>query len=94
MVLDHSLGNGELTREAVTWPGSVRRRSHRDRSPRGQVASVLEQATPADLQSTERTRWPFRYRPFGDVVAWVNVKLTKNGAEIGYARFLYVVNAS
>ncbi|HMH81922.1 MAG TPA: hypothetical protein VK531_03565 [Gemmatimonadales bacterium] len=28
-------------------------------------------------------------RPFGDVIAWVNVELTKNAAEIGYARFLY-----
>ena len=29
-----------------------------------------------------------------DVVAWVNVELTKNAAEIGYARFLYAVSAS
>ncbi len=35
------------------------------------------------------TRWPYRDRPFGDVIAWVNVELTKNAAEIGYARFLY-----
>jgi len=38
--------------------------------------------------------WPFQDRPFGDVVAWVNVELTKNAAEIGYARFLYAVRAS
>ena len=55
---------------------------------------MLERATVADLQSTERPRWPFCDRPFGDVVAWVNVELTKNAAEIGYARFLYAVNAS
>jgi hypothetical protein len=30
-------------------------------------------------------------RPFGDVLAWVNLELTKNAAEIGYARFLYAV---
>ena len=41
----------------------------------------------------QRTRWLFRDRPFGDVVAWVNVELTKNAAEIGYARFLYAVSA-
>jgi NADPH-dependent 2,4-dienoyl-CoA reductase/sulfur reductase-like enzyme len=34
-----------------------------------------------------------RNTPFGDVVAWVNVELTKNAAEIGYARFLYAVGA-
>jgi hypothetical protein len=28
-------------------------------------------------------------RPFADVIAWVSVELTKNAAEIGYARFLY-----
>ena len=28
--------------------------------------------TADDLRSTERTRWPFQNRPFGDVVAWVN----------------------
>ena len=42
---------------------------------------------------SERTRWPFQGRPFGDVVAWANVELTKNAAEIGYARFLYAVRA-
>ena len=35
--------------------------------------------------------WPFRDRPFGDVVAWVNIELTKNASELGYARFLYAV---
>lgn len=44
-----------------------------------------------DWRSSRRTRWPFRERPFGDVVAWVSVELTKNAAEIGYARFLYAV---
>jgi hypothetical protein len=41
------------------------------------------------MRSDQRTRWPFQDRPFGDVIAWVNVELTKNAAEIGYARFLY-----
>ncbi len=30
----------------------------------------------------------------GDVVAWVNVELTKTAAEIGYARFLYAVQSN
>jgi len=54
---------------------------------------VLEQITGKDLRSRQRTRWPFQDRPFGDVVAWLNVELTKNAAEIGYARFLYAVSA-
>ena len=44
-----------------------------------------------ELRSETHTRWPFQQRPFGDVLAWVNVELTKNAAEIGYARFLYAV---
>lgn len=47
--------------------------------------------TDDDMRSQERTRWPFKDRPFGDVIAWVNVELTKNAAEIGYVRFLYGV---
>jgi hypothetical protein len=43
------------------------------------------------VRASERTRWPCCNRPFGDVVAWVNVELTKSAAEIGYARFLYAV---
>jgi hypothetical protein len=91
MVLDHSFGNGTLTRETVVWPGNaddVRQwLTHLQREWR----AVLEQVTDDDLRSTQRTRWPFRDRAFGDVIAWVNVELTKNAAEIGYARFLYAV---
>jgi hypothetical protein len=89
MVEDHSFGAGTLTREAVTWPGeaeAVRARIHalHDRW-RARVAALSAE----DLRSSERTRWPFQGRPFGDVVAWVNVELTKSAAEIGYVRFLH-----
>ena len=53
---------------------------------------MLERVRDDDLRSVQRTRWPFQDRPFGDVIAWVNVELTKNAAEIGYARFLYAVS--
>jgi hypothetical protein len=42
-----------------------------------------------DLRSSAMTRWPFTDRPFMDVIAWVNLELMKNAAEIGYARFLH-----
>jgi hypothetical protein len=91
MVLDHSFGEGRLVREEVVWPGdagSVRRwlEALQDR-----WRTVLEILTDDDLQATHRTRWPFQQRPFGDVVAWVNLELTKNAAEIGYVRFLHAV---
>ena len=89
MVLDHSAGRGTLSREDVPWPGGA----DLVREGLGRLADrwrrLLEPVTDDDLRSAERTRWPFRDRPFGDVIAWVNVELTKNAAEIGYARFLY-----
>ena len=91
MVIDHTFADAKLTREGVMWPGSadgVRAEINRLATD---WRSMLDRLTPADLQSVERTRWPFRDRPLGDVVAWVNVELTKNAAEIGYARFLYAV---
>ncbi|MBM4186197.1 MAG: DinB family protein [Gemmatimonadetes bacterium] len=93
MALDHGFGGGTLTKDEVRWPGSaggVRQwiRGLHDRW-RAEVAGLAAD----DLASNERTRWPFRGRPFADVVAWVNVELTKNAAEIGYARFLFARRA-
>jgi len=93
MVLDHSFGARTLDRAHVAWPGTVdglRRDISRLKQEWG---LALERLTADDLRSTERTRWPFIDRPFGDIVAWVNVELTKNAAEIGYARLLYAVAA-
>lgn len=93
MVLDHSFADGTLTRETVMWPGSADAVRAAIGRFEAEWRSVLVGITSETLHSTERTRWPFRDRPFGDVVAWLNVELTKNAAEIGYARFLYAVNA-
>ncbi|WP_437827135.1 DinB family protein [Sorangium sp. So ce1153] len=89
MVLDHSFGEGALTREDVTWPGSAEGLRAWIGDLQRQWRAALEQATDDDLRSARRTRWPFQDRPFGDVVAWANIELTKNAAEIGYARFLH-----
>ncbi|HKN64809.1 MAG TPA: DinB family protein [Gemmatimonadaceae bacterium] len=89
MALDHSFGEGTLQREAVAWPGSA----DGVRLWLGRLHSAwriaVERLEPDELQSADRTRWPFAARPFADVVAWVNVELTKSAAEIGYVRFLY-----
>lgn len=89
MVLDHSFGAGTLERGSVAWPGSaesVRRVLER---LHGEWRGAVAEPSGPDFQSSIQTRWPFRDRPFGDVVAWVNVELVKNASEIGYARFLY-----
>lgn len=93
MVLDHSFGAGTLSREDVGWPGSASAVRERLAGHESEWRAAIDGLGPDELASEERSRWPFRDRPFADVVAWVNVELTKNAAEIGYARFLYAVRA-
>ncbi len=45
--------------------------------------NAVENLTDAELTGCELAQWPFRERPFSDVVAWVNSELMKNAAEIG-----------
>ncbi|WP_437284560.1 DinB family protein [Sorangium sp. So ce406] len=89
MALDHAFGDGALSRESVTWPGDADGVRAWLGGLHAQWRAALDRVTDDDLRSTQRARWPFQDRPFGDVVAWVNIELTKNAAEIGYARFLY-----
>jgi hypothetical protein len=91
MVVNHSFGDGSLSRENVQWPGNANDVRSWISRLHDEWHAALGMLNAEDLRSTERTRWPFQHRPFGDVVAWVNVELTKNAAEIGYARFLYAV---
>jgi hypothetical protein len=88
MVLDHSFGDATLTREAVTWPGDADEvRAHLARL-HSEWRAAIERLDDTDLRSPERTRWPLQGKPFGDIVAWVNLELMKNAAELGYARFV------
>jgi hypothetical protein len=91
MVLDHCFEDGRLEREQVSWPGSAEAVRTWVSGLHAQWRAAINALTDEDLRSTARTRWPFQDRPFGDVVAWANVELTKSAAELGYARFLYAV---
>ncbi|MBB6095438.1 hypothetical protein HNQ60_004328 [Povalibacter uvarum] len=93
MAVDHSFGDATLARDRVVWPGSAEGVRKRLTDLHDRWHSELDQLSEGDLESTARTRWPMRERPFGDVAAWVNIELMKNAAEIGYARFLYAVRA-
>jgi hypothetical protein len=93
MVLNHSFGDGTVSRENVMWPGNADAVREWLGRLEGEWRAAIEQISDDELRSVQRTRWPFQDRPFGDVIAWVNVELTKNAAEIGYARFLYAVSA-
>lgn len=89
MVLNHSFGDERTSRESIDWPGeadAVRRwLSGLERDWRARI----EPLSATDLASDRLSRWPVAGRPFGETMAWVNLELAKNAAEIGYARFLY-----
>lgn len=91
MVLDQSFGSGALAREAMAWPGNAENARKWINGLHDDWRAAVGKLAEEDLQSAVRTRWPFEDRPFADVVAWVNIELTKNASEIGYARFLYAV---
>ena len=94
MVLDHSFGGAALTREQVAWPGSA----DGVRAWLGGFASEwrgrVDELSDNELSAPTLTRWPVTDRPFADVVAWATVELTKNAAELGYARFLHAARAT
>lgn len=91
MAIDHGFGEGRLAREGVDWPGAAAAVRAWIGGLHARWRAELEQLGDADLAYAARTRWPMKDRPFGDVVAWVNLELMKNAAEIGYVRFLYAV---
>lgn len=93
MVIDRSFGTGTLGREQVTWPGSADAVSDSIGALCSDWQGRIERLSDEELLATERTKWPFSGRPFGDVVGWVNLELTKNAAELGYVRFLYRARA-
>lgn len=89
MVLDHSFGAAHLDRADVHWPGTAEAAVRWIAEIESQWVERIGKLSAIDMQSTVLTRWPFKDRPFSDVVGWVTVELTKNASEVGYARFLY-----
>ena len=89
MAINHSFEDATLDPESVACPGTADGIRRWLNAFRGRWQELLSNISDEDLRSSERTRWPFQDRPFGDVLAWVNVELTKNASELGYARFLY-----
>ena len=89
MVFDHSFGDASSTPDDVRWPGSADGVRAWLSTCHDQWVAAVSALRAEEFGSPERTRWPMTGRPFADVVAWVNVELMKNAAEIGYARFLH-----
>ncbi|MFI0420914.1 DinB family protein [Spongiactinospora sp. 9N601] len=88
-------GSGWSAAAAATpWPGTAGAAVTWLTGCHDRWSAALRSLTGDDLDSTERSAW------FGDgglslghVLAWVNVELTKNAAEIGNLRLLHVNRA-
>jgi hypothetical protein len=91
MVINHTFGSQQLAPDAIDWAGSAEAVRDRLRHHHRTWRAALESLHTDAWADTAQTRWPFRDRPLADVVAWANVELMKNAAEVGYARFLYAV---
>lgn len=89
MVFDYSFGNGTLKREDLHWPGNMNAVREKMIKLRDEWRTALAKLSEEELLSCQRTKWPFEGRSFYELVAWLNVELMKNAAEIGYCRFLY-----
>ncbi|HRH19974.1 MAG TPA: DinB family protein [Brevundimonas sp.] len=91
MALDRNFGPGILAREDVRWPGNAEalRRCLHDLNVawRGRLGAIGD----AELVAPRTSSWPRADQSLADVFAWANIELTKNAAELGYARFLFAI---
>ena len=89
MAIDHNFAKASLAREDVFWPGDAASTRVWLLELCAQWRTHIEGLSDLALCSSQRTHWPYRDRPFADLVAWANIELAKNASEIGYARLLY-----
>ncbi|MFC4062087.1 DinB family protein [Planomonospora corallina] len=74
---------------ATPWPGDVASAVGWLHGCHDRWAAALESLSDADLDSTERSGWfADGTLPLGHVLAWANIELMKNAAEIGSLRHL------
>ena len=74
---------------STPWPGDVASAVKQINECHDRWSRALGSLTEEDLNSTERTRWfADGSLSLGHVLAWANVELMKNAAEIGALRLL------
>ncbi|WP_040500555.1 DinB family protein [Henriciella marina] len=88
MVLDQSFGEGQLTRSDIAWPGTADGVRSEAKAVEARWRAAIKTLGEDELLSPALTRWPFKDRPFADVVAWANLELMKSASEMGYVLFL------
>lgn len=89
MVINYSFESATQKRVDICWPKDADRTIEWISELESRWQDHIDNMDETDLLSDKRTNWPFKNRPFADIIAWSTVELTKNASEIGYARFLY-----
>jgi hypothetical protein len=89
VTIDHARGRTPRDRTEIGWPGDGDKTIAWLRDLRSEWSSVLGELTDADLDGVAPFPWPNDPdHTVAHMVAWVNVELTKNTAEIGQLRLL------
>lgn len=90
--LDFNFAEGKLTKEDITWPGSVESAKEKILLLHDKWVEAIRNMNDEDMLSEQYARWPFTGKSFTDIALWLNVELMKNAAEIGYGRFLFAAS--
>jgi hypothetical protein len=94
VTIDHARGRYPRDRTEISWPGDGEKTIAWLRYLRTEWSAVLDGFSDADLDKTAPFPWTNEpERTVADMVAWVNVELTKNTAEIGQLRLLRAARA-
>ncbi|WP_051217670.1 DinB family protein [Paenibacillus assamensis] len=88
MVYNHSFGDRTLQRESVPCFGSAREAIAHIYQLKNNWEAAVAELSPQELHKHTRTNWPFSNKSFYELLAWLNLELMKNAAEIGSCRFL------
>lgn len=89
VTLDHIQGRRPRDRTEIAWPGDGDAATLRLRGLHDEWISVLDTMSDDDLDAPASFPWPDDPdKAVAHMVAWVDVELTKNVAEIGQLRLL------
>ncbi len=89
MTLDHNFGDQRLDKDNYSWYPDIGKNRESIERLKNNWLDIIANLSDEELLSATISRWPLADSPFMEIVAWLNLELMKNAAEIGYIRFLY-----
>lgn len=89
MTINHTWGDRSLSRETIFWPGDAEQVRAQLSALKSKWLEHLAPLTDEDLESTKQSNWPLQNKPLRETIAWLNLELMKNAAELGLLRFLH-----